>query len=885
MIKTKQTVMKKTLLPLLFLLFSNLSFSQDYGAVSGKITDKLTNEALPGATVLIKGTVISAVTNNEGNFIIKKLNPGKIILEISYVGYETTEIGVTIIDGETKTANADLIQDERIGNAVVVSASKQREKITDAPASIQVIGIKELSQFAGSNVNELVSKMQGIEYTRNGVDEITFNARGFNSAFNIRVLQLVDGRNSMSAISGGLPTFNNGSTNKDDIERVEIVLGPQTALYGPNAHNALFSYITKDPRKYQGTTVSVSAGSQNQFSSRFRHATKINNKWAYKLSGEHATGKDYQWYDSVYAGNQPPPTWIGYRDQPPVGTTPHFGPKVAIPERIHDFTFRRYRGEAHVYYSVTPKMDIIVSSGGVNFTRLQVTTALRNQVRDAKFGFLQARLVHPHFFGNIYNTWSNHSNTILLGGYTRSYWNRTHSSIKDPNHPLFKTAGYLPPETAEEVALRDNTGKERSQRLNAEAQYNTKFENTNFENTGLSLVAGLSYQLERPNAFGITLVDSFQKIRITQYGAVVQLEKILPWSMRFISTIRFDHHSNFGNFFAPRFALVKAIADGALRITWGEAYSMPSILNQYAGINRFAFGNGGAGVKYIPTGAKYSEPASITYTTPLKPEQVNTLEAGYKGTIAKKLFVDVTAYYGTSKNFISPTITVPGRALAVNGIDVTQSQPSAGFVDNTDTLRRASFLTFFNYAAVKSWGVDIGINYTLNKFISAAIKYSSSGSDITEDDIKNDANKDGYVSLEEKSFNAPKNRGMVILSFQNLCKEKLFASISARWLPQYEFYSGTQIGTAAGKGSRGIVDGGPVNNGPEHRWYLKNFDWGPLGGFTTIDLSAGYKVNQMMQVNMGITNLFNTNQIEFVGSPSIGRLIMFELKVHVPNKK
>jgi iron complex outermembrane receptor protein len=80
------------------------------------------------------------------------------------------------------------------------------------------------------------------------------------------------------------------------------------------------------------------------------------------------------------------------------------------------------------------------------------------------------------------------------------------------------------------------------------------------------------------------------------------------------------------------------------------------------------------------------------------------------------------------------------------------------------------------------------------------------------------------------------------------------------------------------------VYGGIGPNG-QPRYYPKNFDWGPLGGFTTIDLSAGYKINQMVQLNLGITNLFDTNQIEFVGSPSIGRLIMFELKVHVPNKK
>ena len=97
------------------------------------------------------------------------------------------------------------------------------------------------------------------------------------------------------------------------------------------------------------------------------------------------------------------------------------------------------------------------------------------------------------------------------------------------------------------------------------------------------------------------------------------------------------------------------------------------------------------------------------------------------------------------------------------------------------------------------------------------------------------------------------------------------------------FYSGGQIGTEAGKGSRGKVYWEDKLGQP--RYYLKNFDWGPLGDFTTIDLSAGYKVNQMLQLNMGITNLFNTNQIEFVGSPSIGRLIVFELRVHVPNSK
>jgi iron complex outermembrane receptor protein len=325
--------------------------------------------------------------------------------------------------------------------------------------------------------------------------------------------------------------------------------------------------------------------------------------------------------------------------------------------------------------------------------------------------------------------------------------------------------------------------------------------------------------------------------------------------------------------------LVKAISDGNFRITWGRAYAMPSILNQYAGINRFLFGNG-KGIFYIPNGTNVHDTSLFKTTTALKPEQVSTWELGYKGTIAKKLYVDINYYNGLSKNFLSPTQSIGGRALFVGEIPVTHNPAFAGV---NDTLKDASFLTFFNYGDVRAYGLDVGLNYSFNKFISLAIKYSWFDSDITKDNIKNDANKDGYISLEETSLNAPKHRGAILLNFQNLCKEKMFVNLSTRLVQQYEFYSANQIGTVAGEGSRGKVFGGinPVDSQP--RYYLKNFDHGPLGGFTTVDLSVGYRINKMTSVNIGVTNLFDTKQIEFVGSPSIGRLIMAELKVHVPN--
>ncbi len=838
--------MRKLILPLLFSIIPSIVFSQNTGSISGKITDKQTNEILQGATVTIKGTLISMVTNNEGSFAFQKVNVGKVILVISYVGYETTEFLVTIDEGTKVVPDISLVIDDRMGNAVVVSASKRREKITNAPASIQVIGVKDLNQFAGSNVGELVSKVQGVEYTRNGITDITFNARGFNSAFNNKVLQLVDGRNSMAALSGSLPLNNRTSASKEDFERFEIVLGPQSASYGPNALNAVFNYTTKDPRKYQGTTVAMSAGNHYVFSWRLRHAEKISKKLSYKITGEYSSGKEYKFYDSVYVTKYPP-----YDS--------------AVPEHNVDFDFRHIRGEAHVYYSVTPKTDIIVSGGGSNNNYIQTTTGGRNQMRGVTYSFLQARLVNLHYYVNIYNTWGNLGTSYPINGYTRNFWNFTHRPVNP-----------LPPEKAEFEALRVVQFKEESQRLNADAQYNY-----DFQKAGLFLIAGLNYQKEKPNGFGRNLLDKNERIYITQYGGLLQLEKSLPLSFRFIGGVRYDHHDNFGNFFSPKLGLVKGIGDGSFRITWGRAYAMPTILYQYASLQNNTFGNG-EGFTYVPNGFNFYDPESIKTIAPLKPEEVSTWEFGYKGTFAKKLFVDINYYYGLSKNFLGTSKPVFGRILLVGDQEVTQANP--GMIGRDSILRNAQFSTYFNYSAVKAYGLDVGLTYSFNKFISLGINYSWFDSDITNDDMKNDANGDGYVSLEETSLNAPNHRGLINLSLENLCKQRLFINVSARILQQYDFYSGIQIGTEAGEGKRGAVPGGIGPTGQD-RNYPKNFDWGPLGGFATIDLSAGYKLNQMMQLNMGITNLFDTEQIEFVGSPSISRLITFELKVHVPNKK
>lgn len=841
----------KMLLSVILAFFLLPVFAQT--TLKGRVTDKQTGQPLTGATVTVKGTSNSAVTDENGAFALGTNRPLPVTLVASYIGYADV-----INQASGSPVNFELSVSTSLGDEVVVTASRRQQKITQAPASISVVTSKDFDQLSSFNVGEMASKIQGVEFVRTGVTGVGFNARGFNNAFNAKILQMNDNRNSMMAGGSGLPVGIMNTVIKEDIDRFEVVLGPSSALYGPNAHNGIANTLTKDPRKHQGTTVVLGAGTQEVFSGRLRHAEKINDKFAYKITGEYTSGLDFWFYDSVYAGGS------------------IFGPAVAIPERA-DRNFRHIRGEAHFYYSVTPKSDIIVSYGGSTNRFLAVNNVGRNQIEDWKFSYLQARYVSPRFFAQVYNTWTNVGTSYGIPGYTRDFWNRSHSTITDPTNPLFPSFGRLYPDEAEANALRlGNRFKEESRRLNAEAQYNYAF-----KEIGLDLVAGVSYQKDNPNTFGTSLADANQLIEIDQFGGVVQLEKTLPGRFRLYGAARYDNHSVFGDLFAPKVGLMKDLDNGTFRVTLGKAYAAPIILFQSASVFGLVFGNGN-GVKYTPNGSNLE---TVAVTQKLVPEKILTWEVGYKGKVTEKLYLDINGYYGNSQNFLSPALTVGGRALSVGDIPIQgNTLLIPGAVDpNTGNLGGAAFSTYFNYGEVASYGVDMGLNYYFTDHFSLAVKYSWFGSDITQDNIKNDANRDGFVSAEERSLNAPQNRVAGTFSFSNLAKGKMFVNLSGRWVQQFDFYSGNQIGTAAGQGRRGVVYGGMVNSMPRN--YVKNFDWGPLGGFTTVDISTGYRFSPMLSIGAGISNLFDVEMREFVGSPIIGRLFTAEIKVHIPNAK
>ncbi len=198
--------MRKLLMLLLLFFIQSVLFAQNNGTVSGKVIDKESKQPLVGATVTVRGSRASTITSENGTFTLSNVKSGKVTLIISYVGYGEIIETTTVSDNGTSNVNVELSVSFMPGNEVVVTASKRPEKITNAPASISVINAKDFSQLSSFNVGELASKIQGVEFIRTGVTGVGFNARGFNNAFNAKILQITDGRNSMMAGSSGLPS-------------------------------------------------------------------------------------------------------------------------------------------------------------------------------------------------------------------------------------------------------------------------------------------------------------------------------------------------------------------------------------------------------------------------------------------------------------------------------------------------------------------------------------------------------------------------------------------------------------------------------------------------------------------------------------------------------
>jgi len=815
--------MKKTytilIASLFFLCFE--SFAQN--VVSGKVIDAKSGEALIGASAILSGTSKGATTNVDGSFEISGVADGSYTIKVSFVGYEELTRSVNVSGADVDLGSIGLAESIFSFDQVVISGSRQPEKITQTPATIEIISSKSLDELPSFNPGELLSRMKGVDYLRAGVVGTGINIRGFNSNFNSKNLQVNDGRFS-TLIATGLPMGPLTTQIKEDIEQVEVILGPNAALYGPNAHNGLVHTITKDPRSSAGTTVALGVGNQSMLSARVRHAQVLNDKLSFKVSGEYTKAEEFEFMDSVYIDRNADGVKEGYEEY----------------KLDNDIEF--LRAEAALYYSVTDNSDLIFSWGGSNSTYLSPTNVGRNQIKDWKMNYFHLRYVSDKFFAQVYNTTSSTEDTYAIDQRTKNYYAAIDGGATEAE--------------AEKSSLGNGaTFADDSKRWNAEVQYHDTFGKA-------KVVVGSQWQRDNANSNGTYLLDNGGKdpIIINQIGVYGQLDYQFTEAFKAVAAFRGDNHEVYGFNFIPKAGLVYSAGNGAFRLTYGKGIATPTILNMYGDL--FAgliLGNA--------EGFTLTDGSKVDKQTV---EKIQTFEIGYKGELVpQRFFLDANAYYNISEDFLSPATVV---GVATHRGDTPMSEVQSGYGAYGGLVA-----SYVNFGRVDTYGFDIGTNVYLNDKINWTFNYSYFDYSVDEDDLENnDFNKDGVVNKLDILVNAPKHKFGTGLYFRG---DKLFGNVYMRWVQEYDYFSSYQI---AAKTQDLNWRGTPIR---ENARSTDTWNYGPLGGFVNVDLGLGYKINDIFQVAGQVTNLFDSEFREFTAAPFTGRLYSIEVKAKLPAVK
>lgn len=810
--------MKKTFTLLIgsLLLFAFNSFGQTN--ITGKVVDNQTGDPLPGSSVRLEGTNKGTIAGVDGSFVIANVEAGDYSIAISYVGYTGQKLNVTVVNGSDANAGTiSLAESLMLNDQIVISGTRMAEKLTETPATIGLITAKQLDELPSFNPGELLARVKGVDYIRSGVVGTGINVRGFNSNFNAKNLQVADGRLA-TLIATGLPLGPLNTQIKEDIERIEVVMGPNSALYGPNAHNGLVHIISKDPRSSEGTTVAVGAGNQKLFTVRARHAQVINEDWRFKITAEHSQGEEFAFADSVYIDRDGDGVKEGYEEF----------------DLDNDFSFNRVEGA--LYYSPTAGSDIILASGYSNSTYLSPTNVGRNQIKDWNVFFTHLRYTSPRVFAQFYFTKSTTDSTYSIDERTKQYYRGIDSGMEHAD-----AAG----------AFSYGSGAlfvDDSKRINAEIQYNNSIGE-------LEYVTGIQYQQDMADSRNSYLLDDTDDLNIYQIGWYGQLQYKFGNGWKAVGAFRADNHEVYDFNFVPKLGIVKTNALGSWRLTYGQGIAAPTILNMYGDLfSGLILGNSEG---FTLADGTVIEKQSV--------EKIQTIELGYKGQpIKDKLFLDANAYYNISKDFLSP-VTVVGVTTHRGDTPIENVQSGYGVFGGL-------VATYINFGEVNTYGADIGINYYFSDNLSVALNYSYFDYAVDENNMDNDFNGDGEVNELDILVNAPKNK----MSFGiNYSSDKFFGTIFTRWVQAYNYYSSFQIA------SETIPDwtyrGVPI---VEDARGADSWNYGPLGGFVNVDVGVGYNINQNFTVSTQVTNLFDTEVREFTASPFIGRLFSAELKVN-----
>lgn len=211
--------------------------------ISGHVLVKGSEENIPYATVLIVGSGQGTVSNEEGQFEFKNLPAGKYTLRVSAVGYKTQEKAIEVNKDFTAVVHFQMEEESFMTDEVVVSANRNEVSRKAAPVVVNVMSAKLFEMVNSTDLAKTLNYQSGLRVENNcqncGFPQVRIN--GLEGPYS---QILINSRPVISALSG---VYGLEQIPVNMIERVEVVRGGGSALFGANAVGGTINIILKTP--------------------------------------------------------------------------------------------------------------------------------------------------------------------------------------------------------------------------------------------------------------------------------------------------------------------------------------------------------------------------------------------------------------------------------------------------------------------------------------------------------------------------------------------------------------------------------------------------------------------------------------------------------------
>lgn len=236
-----------------------LTQNQPQVSLHGIITDENKN-LLRGASVVIVGTEKGVNTNESGEYFFNSLQQGKLSVQASIMGFKTQILDVNVQPGLNEL-NFILTEDIFHLDPVTVIAKKREQQILDVPSAISVVGADFIEKSNITELGQLSEYIPGLLITEQGANRPSFIIRGLTSE---EVSPSAQPRVSVYLNNVPVNRANGASVGLFDMDRTEVLKGPQNTLFGRGAQIGAIHFITMSPGNITEGYLTAGLGSFNQ---------------------------------------------------------------------------------------------------------------------------------------------------------------------------------------------------------------------------------------------------------------------------------------------------------------------------------------------------------------------------------------------------------------------------------------------------------------------------------------------------------------------------------------------------------------------------------------------------------------------------------------------